>query len=115
MSQRIVIPQQSWLHGVGHAPKAASALSKHDVLKMVGYKIKTSDTTGTPVTTITLKDKDGDVLYTFADTPAKNTVTVRMGLEIPLTEGEIVTIDPSADAGGADTFTVDVVLYAVRG
>ena len=116
MAKRIVIPQMSWVHGNGHAAKVSSPISGNWGVyqgTMVGYKVVASDCNAVEVITLTLQDEDGDTIYTFADTPAKNTTTVRMGLAIPLYQKETVTIDPSADAGGATTLTVNVVLYMI--
>ncbi len=113
MAQRIVIPQMSWVHGTGHAAKASDPISSNKGVHqgtMIGYKVIVGAAAAQAVS-ITLKDEDGDVIYTFADTPDQNTTTVRMGLLLPLYQQEVITIDPSADAGGAATLTVDVVLY----
>lgn len=116
MAKRIVIPQASWLHGVGHAPIVSDPISNNKGVyegTLVGYKVVCNNVAGNPTTTVSLQDEDGTTIYTFADTPADNTTTVRMGLLIPLCQKETITIDPNADAGGADTFTVDVVLYFI--
>ena len=116
MSKRIVIPTMSWVHGAGHAPQVSDPISGNPGVwegTIIGYKVVASDCNAAQSIVITFQDEDGDTIYTFADTISKNTTTLRTGLLLPVHQKETITIDPSADAGGATTLTVKVVLIYV--
>jgi hypothetical protein len=76
--------------------------------KMVGFKVVASDALNAITFTLSIKDKDGDVIYT-SGAQARNGVRVVMGLDIPLVEQEVVSIDPSADPGDTLLTTDDFV------
>lgn len=77
---------------------------------MLGWKCTTNDTTNGITYGLSIKDRDGDVIYTSAGGHADNSTVIVMSLEVPLIEREKIVITPSGNPG-ASTLICHVTLY----
>lgn len=95
--------------GVKNSSKISQNKGVHQG-KMVGFKLTLNDNTGNRTVTLSIVDKDGDVIYTSGNcTEAATTVT--MSLDVPLIEQELVRITPSGDPGTSGLDVTNIKLY----
>jgi len=110
MARTVSVASMSWTTP-DHAAKTSDKISQNKGVhqgKMIGFKVNASDAVNAITFTLSIKDKDGDIIYT-SGAQAEDGVRVVMGLDIPLVEQETVVIDPSGDPGDKAGTTDDFV------
>ena len=112
---RSSITQLDWITGEGHAAETETIQANGEI-KMICVRI--SSVTANPTITLTMTDAQGNLVFTKSgiadgtDYIYKPDDFLAIDGTILVTEGLIVSVDPSADAGGAaQTLTVDVDIY----
>ena len=111
--------QLSWVYSTGHAAKTAELADIEGIIVRMDFII--SSVTGNPTTNFTITDENSVVIVTL-NTLADGTKHIKYGIPIGGTDCDFKQIPvnnttltlsatPSADAGGSDTLTIDVILY----
>jgi len=112
MARVVKLGSLSWT-SPDHNPKQTAKVSGNQGVhqgKMIGYKVVASDATNPITFTVAIKDQDGDVIYT-SPAESENGTRIRMDLDIPLVEKEVVEIDPSGDPGVSNFTCSNITLY----
>ena len=116
---KLQFQQLSWATGEGHAAQTATFNGAIMLIERVDVLI--SSVTANPTVTITWADENGVVILvgtnfaTLADGTNHLFLSTKATADfdaIPVNNDITITVDPSADAGGAgQTLTVDVIMY----
>ncbi len=78
--------------------------------KMIGFKMNISNCTNVINVVLSIKDSDGDTIYTSAG-QAKGGTRIVMGLDVPLVEKEHVVVDPDGDPGAGGVTISNITIY----
>ena len=108
--------QLSWVYSTGHAAKTAELADIEGIIVRMDFII--SSVTGNPTTNFTITDENSVVIVTL-NTLADGTKHLKLATSdsedfnaLPVNNTTLtLSADPSADAGGTDTLTIDVILY----
>ena len=112
MAKTVTVSDMTWESG-DHAAQESGKISSNWGVhqgKMVGFKVTASNATNGITFTLSIKDRDGDTIYT-SEAQNENGVRLVMGLDIPLVEQETVVIDPSGDPGESGFTCSNITLY----
>ena len=112
MARKVKVPDVTVAAG-GHAPVESPHISNNQGVhqgKMVGFKMTISNCTNAINVVLSIKDSDGDTIYTSA-AQARGGTRIVMGLDVPLVEQEHVVVDPDGDPGAGGVTISNITLF----
>ncbi len=112
MARKVRVPDVTVAAG-GHAPVESPRISNNQGVhsgKMIGFKMTISNCTNAINVVLSVKDSDGDPIYTSAG-QAKGGTRIVMGLDVPLVERETIVVDPDGDPGVGGVTISNITLF----